>query len=156
MRAVMTSAENAEPLDPPRKVRTWQLALVFVVAGSLLGAVLTALLYVPVSHPIQGSIAAATYWPADGSYKGFDHQTYPARALVHIEWTETGLSSTVTSPVMFTVYPENGGDGCYAVSSGGSCMCISNGGPYQFQVSGEVGTGESDAGSYAVPGLTSA
>ena len=119
----------------------------------LAGVSITALLTVPIQHSVSGSIQASSYRPADGDYVGGGIATYPARAEVHLDWTETGLSSSITSPVMFSVYPVNGGDGCWVVSSGGYCSFTATGAPYEFFVSGQAGTGVSYSGSYAVPAL---
>lgn len=130
--------------------RTTGLALIAVAFVS--GIAFAAMLTVPVQHSISGEIPASTYWPADGTYRGSVWATYPPHAVVHLEWTETGLSSTTTSPVTFSVFPQStGGDGCWSISSGGSCMFTATGGTYVLAVIGQAGTGVSYTGSYAVP-----
>lgn len=128
--------------------------LALISAGFVAGIVLTALLTVPVHHAISGDIPASTYWPADGTYRGSVWETYPAKSVVHIEWTETGLSSSVIAPVTFSVFPQSGGgDGCWSVSSGGSCMFVATGATYVLEVTGQEGTGVSYSGDVAAPVL---
>lgn len=127
--------------------RLWTIGLPALAVGVAVS--ITALLTVPVSHPVSGSIPAVRCPSFTAECSGGTHATWPARALVHLDWTETGLPAS--GPVNLGVFPESGGEGCSGSGAGGTCTLVSTGQVYAIVIDGPNGTGLSFSGEYSVP-----